>query len=385
MRKRSSSPRKSSVAAADLIVVARSARQLASAACAAGLRPVAIDLFGDDDTRACAERTVVLEAAPDLRFPPAALQAALAGIQAEFGALPLVWGSGFEGDAGLLRALEATFDVLGSPAAARVAIADPETFATTLAALGIEHPPIARERPDDSGRWLSKQQGAAGGAHVREAAPGTRPVAGRYFQRHVAGRSLSAAFVATRDGATLLGCSEHLRPQPEDAAPFRYGGALGGVVLDGTSEVQLAAAIHGMCRAFGLVGLCGIDFILDDAGRLVFLEVNPRPTATFDLLTEPGAALRAHLAACRGLPCPPLPVPPEVRGHAVLYAEHPIRIPKDIDWPPWVSDRPRAGTPIPTGAPVCSLAARGTEARTVRHLLLERFTSLHRTMHAFKA
>ena len=45
----------------NMIVVAQSARALASAAKRAGYAPLAIDVFGDDDTRAISRATITLE------------------------------------------------------------------------------------------------------------------------------------------------------------------------------------------------------------------------------------------------------------------------------------------------------------------------------------
>lgn len=354
------------------------------AARAAGLRPAAIDLFGDEDTLACAARTVTLAPQTGLRFPRAALRDALGSLRAAAGEAPIVWGSGFEGDPATLLMLEASAPVLGCSAAARTALSDPWAFAATLAALGLAHPPVARARPDDTARWLLKRRGAAGGAHVREAPPGARVPPGCYVQRHVAGRSLSAAFLAARDDVRLLGIAEHLSLQHAPGAPFRYGGAIGAAAVSSPVRDRVAHAVRVLCRAHGLVGLCGMDFVLDREEEITILEVNPRPTATFDLLTEPGAALAAHLALCRGGSAPDLPPVDAPRGHAVLYAARPARVPKAIDWPRWVCDRPRALTAIPQGAPVCSVAAGGADVPAVRRRLGARFAWLARFVHAFE-
>lgn len=357
--------------------MARSGRQLAAAARAAGVLSLVVDLFGDSDTRELAERCLTLSADPSLHFEPADLLAAVAGLTREYGPMPLVWGSGFEAQPDLLQALNAHCPVLGCDLRRLPGILDPARFAHALRELAITHPSTlaaGRECPPDA--WLVKRRGAAGGAHVQHATPARTLAVDEYLQQFVPGRSLSVAFVATRRGAVILGMAEHLRLQPNAGAPFRYGGAVGGPRVPVALISWAQQTLNRLCTRFGLAGLGGVDLVLTHEDCPVLLELNPRPTATFDLLCDPGMAFRAHLAACTGGDSTRCQSSFGSRAHAILHADDPIQIPKAIDWPDWVTDRPAAGAVLADGAPVCSVHATGPDAATAQRVLQRRFDEL---------
>ena len=70
------------------------------------------------------------------------------------------------------------------------------------------------------------------------------------------------------------------------------------------------------------------------------------------------------------------PVPEKVRARAVCYAEHPIVVSKPLNWPQWVADRPRNGTSLTFGMPVCSIGASAETEIDARKLLEQRFKDL---------
>jgi predicted ATP-grasp superfamily ATP-dependent carboligase len=351
----SRSPARSS-ADGPILVVAVSARALAEAVVRAGRPVFAVDLFGDLDTCAAATAHAVvpgtLEDGPDLP----AVTAAAADFEAAHGALAgIVVGSGFEHRPAALAALARRWPLLGAPPQAVAAVKDPSRLAALCAQLSIPHPEIAAVPPADLAGWLVKRAGAAGGDHVRAAA--TAPAAGGrdYFQRHVVGRPLSAAVLCTADGARLLAfCAAAFSATAE--APFRFGGLTGPVALDPRLTASIAGAASRLATATGLLGLVGLDLVVDGPDWWL-IEVNPRPTAALDVLdrgTPPLLAL--HLAACAGGPTPAWTPPPSVAATALVDAPEDF-VAGTADWPAWVSDRPAPGTPIPAGAPVCTVRA----------------------------
>jgi uncharacterized protein len=103
--------------------------------------------------------------------------------------------------------------------------------------------------------------------------------------------------------------------------------------------------------------------------------VNPRPTATFDLSLPAASAFSAHVTAGAAL-SPSSERVAGARGHVVVYAPHPIQIPKSLNWPDWCADRPSTGDSIPDGAPVCTLIAEAASASAVEALLHQRLAWL---------
>ncbi|WP_207478754.1 ATP-grasp domain-containing protein [Arenibaculum pallidiluteum] len=352
---------------ASMLVVALSARALAAAARRAGFAPVAIDLFGDLDTCALAVPAFRVEG-DGAAFRRDALLRILD--RPELRGLPLVYGAGFEHDPDLLAAMARGRPVIGNTPSTVSRLKDPFAFSEALARHGIPHPAVARRVADPAG-WLSKSIGASGGAHVR---PASAPAAssGRYLQARVGGRPLSALFVADGERARLLGFSAQWHA-PTARAPFRYGGAFGPVRVPETLGAALAAAICAVTREFGLVGLNAADFLVDGPS-FHLVEVNPRPGATLDVLdggTLP--LLGLHVIACRDGRIPDLPDATDARPQraaAILYARRSLLAPDRL--PAWTADWPAPGATIPAGAPVCTVMAKGRDARRLVRERLDR-------------
>lgn len=354
------------------LIVAHSARQLAAAAVAAGFRPVVADCFGDRDTRSLANRYIELPCRnPGVLDADAALEilATLEGNR-----LPIVWGGGLEGHLDFLRALANHGELLGTALESVAMLTDPKACSARLHALQIPHPCLA-DAPRAEGDWLLKTRGAAGGEHVRPYRRNSPIAVTEYLQQRVVGQSYSLTFVAAAGVARPLAFNQHLNLQPDPLVPYRYGGAIAPASLPHHVMVRCAEYADALTATWGLRGLCGFDFIWDGS-EIYLVDINPRPTATFDLQLDPATAFYAHLNACRDRAIA-LPVPSSrARGHLVCYAPHPIRIPKSLDWPPWTADRPLTDAIIPIGAPVCTLYADGAEGTEVEASLRSRLVAL---------
>lgn len=346
----------------DIVVVALSARSLAAAARRAGLRPAAIDLFADADTRGLAAPCIRLPSA-GLRLDAGALLDALA--RPELRGLPLVYGAGFEDDPALLARIAAGRPVLGNSADTVARVKDPFAFAGRLRELGIPHPEVTRTLDGESGAGdpaahLLKRTGGSGGAHIAapiaEARRGDAPP-GWCFQRRVAGVPVSVLFLADGRRAVTVGLSRQwASPAPD--APFRYGGAAGPLLRPRRLGEALSGIAERLAAGFGLAGLNSADFLV--AGKTIhLLEVNPRPGASLEIFDRaPMPPLMGlHRDACAGRLPGSLPVLRACRAAVVQYAPGPILIGEDRRWPDWTADRPAAPARIAAGEPVCTVLA----------------------------
>jgi predicted ATP-grasp superfamily ATP-dependent carboligase len=365
------------------LIVSASGRALAAMARRAGARAVVLDLFADADTAACCDAVRRVAADRGLRFHSRRLLDAAATLAAPPTCAGLVFGSGLEGRVGLLGRLAKGRRLFGNAPATVLRLKEPQNLVSLLDSLGIPAPAVRFDPPSDPRGWLVKQAGGAGGGHVRRAQRGTRPRPGRYFQRFVAGRSLSSLFVADGRHARLIGFSEQW---PAGAncprRPFSFGGAISDAPIPAATRAQVEDWGARLTACVGLVGLNGIDFILDEAGRPHCLEINPRPTATAELYDDraEGGLFAWHLQACDGqLPKGRLE-PGAVRGQAVVYALAPFTIPMEFRWSAWVGDRPAPGTPFALGAPVCTVHAAGPSVPQVRIQLDERSRIIRRNV-----
>ncbi len=345
-----------------ILIIARSARMLAAAACA-HWSPWTIDCFADSDLQQLTTRWHRFAATGALDFDTS-LYAAVDAVLAEAGPLPIVAGSGFEHAPQLVAGLAARARVLGASAALLRRLTDvPSVFASLAADPAVYVPPTVAERPRHCDGWLSKQAGNCGGAHVRWAAGGETST-DRYFQRFIAGTSASGIFIAADDHCELVALNRHLRWSSRPG--FDYQGA---VTWHGAPPrwhavcLQLGRAV---AAELGLRGLFGLDFICGDDERPALIDINPRPPASLDLCADRGALFSAHVAACTGEPLLySRSAPAGECGHLVLYAQAPWQVPAQFDWPVASADRPCAGERIEPGWPLCTVRVTAPDTDTV--------------------
>ena len=359
-----------------LLVVSASGRALARSAKRSGAPVVVLDLFNDLDVRelAVASRGVATRGG---RFDSRRLLAAAQLLCPPERCGGLVYGSGFEGRTGLLGKLAQGRRLFGNDPTTVARLKNPVQFFALLDALGCAHPETRLEPPADVSGWLVKRAGGAGGSHVIRARPRHRARAGRYFQKFQSGRTLSVLFAANGRDARVIGINEQWTAGIASCGPYSYGGAVGGIALEEHLQARIAALLDSLVRATGLIGLNGLDFILDAEGGISVLEVNPRPTATIDLYDAgvAGGLLALHVRACRG-ELPAVAATGQPRAHAIVYASEEFRVPDRMQWPQWCTDIPVGGSEIPAGAPICSVHAEAAISDLARDLVAIRRESM---------
>ena len=356
--------------AGPVLIGALSGRALASAAAAASIQVVVLDVFADVDMRACAndwgrvgnaqdgiDRTALLEAAERL-CPPERCRG-------------LVYGAGFESCPDVLAELAENRDLLGNDPRVLGRMGSPEYFFGMLEQLGIPCPPISYRRPENDRGWLAKRAGACGGGHIRTA-QGIPNQCGYYFQREMHGRSMSVLFLANGREASIVGISEQWNAANLKERPYSYGGAVSDQRVSQRLRADLRHAIDGCVDKAELRGLNSMDLVVDGEEFQV-LEINARPTASAELY-ESGSAqslFKLHIQACRGeLPHDRDPASRRY-AHLVVYAEQELKVPRGFSWPNWCSDLPPAETRIDAGEPLCTVHASGTGSLEL-HGVLER-------------
>jgi predicted ATP-grasp superfamily ATP-dependent carboligase len=350
----------------------------------------AADLFADLDLRAVASEWVRLRPYPD------ALPAAVAA----FPPGPWLYSGALENHLPVIEAISRDRPLAGCDPAVVKPVRDPTTLAAVVRAAGLHFPetradPVGLPR---DGSWLAKPLRSAGGHGIAIWRGDDRPpasTAARVWQRRVRGRPWSASYLVAAGGGRLIGASRQLLGRRWcHAQPFAFCGCID---IDPES---LPAGIRDQLRRlggllavpFGLAGLVGVDLVIDDGGRVHVIEVNPRPTASMELIERAtGMSLAAaHLAACGFPGSAPGPTRPR-RGtwsKAILFAVCDLVIDDDTvrairaaggtpheGWPP-VADLPAPPQTIPAGAPVCTFFAHGDSPPRSLAALRRRLRSL---------
>ncbi len=380
-----------------LLIIGASVRAAAeSASRAPRLGPiVACDLFADTDLRRLAAATRLSPA----EYPRGFLPWALAQSPAQW-----MYTGGLENEPQLIDHISRRHTLLGNPADVVRRVRNPREWPTHVMRQGLHAGTVAgaSEVVRDRDRWLIKPVRSCGGLRIRRLAATTEiDEDHEYCQEFVDGASRAGLFVADANRSRLLGVMASWTLADCAAAgddvsrgggrslngpsswldkPYAYAGSTGPLPLSTDqrrSWEQIGQVIH---REFGLRGVFGVDAIETPAGdpgkpgRLVVLEINPRFTASMELLDHGGGVpvVEQHVAACSGQPLPgESPADgqqPTVAGKAILYAE------RDLCWNAelrlrmidgaqaagaWLADLPTEGACIGAGQPVVTCLCTG--------------------------
>ena len=390
-----------------LIIVGASARAFAQSARRAGLAVHAADLFADSDL--CAVAASVARV-PAERYPDGLLD-----LVAPLPLAPWCYTGALENRPDLLERLAAVRPLAGcAPAAVRL-VRDPFRLAADVREAGLQFPHTC---PDPvgvplDGSYVQKPLASASGHGIRRwtadlsAAASGQNQAALIWQKWIEGEAVAAVFLLSGAGAELLGTSHQLLGQ--DWCHAR------GHLYCGSVDVPLPLLAESIRRdwdavgrllatASGLRGVVGVDAVADRAGRLTVIEVNPRPTASLELIERrTGRSLAGeHLRAC-GFPCPIQkllagidPASTTCWAKAILRAPHALTV--DQRWleklafhttgwcqqDGWsaVADLPESGEPIPLGGPVLTLLAPGAGPEAAQLRLIQRCATLSAALFA---
>lgn len=357
------------------ILIGASTRAAAFSALRAGLKPWCIDLFADADLRAIASVRKI----PFSDYPqrlPTMLEEAPPG--------PLMYTGGLENHPNIIEAIAIKRTILGCDVGALRKARDPFLIAQILADQGMHAAPVTRTLPRPMNEiWLKKPRRGAGGSNISFANEASTSTRGYYFQQFIRSPAYAAAFDAKLDSTALLGVSEQLVGECWlNAKPFQYCGSIGPVELPGANNelIQLGELLRVRC---GLRGLFGVDFIFHE-GRPWLIEVNPRYTASMEVLEHGLKAAFLSPEALGSAKPPRCGTTGDVIGKAILFASSRMVIPERVPWaihtdpftlPPY-ADIPNAGELIDAGWPILTVFARGSDAVDCRVHLKNRIAQL---------
>jgi uncharacterized protein len=352
-----------------LAVASISARLLAEIAAEEGHRVVALDLFGDDDTRRAAE-WVRIGSASSMRIDSERLCDALLRLAERGDVEGWVIGSGFEGRTDLLAGASALLPLFGTAVENVKRVRDPRMFFAALDHHGIAHPAVQHSALTDATGWLVKDAGGCGGWQVRAASAGRALQPGQYFQREVQGVPMSATFVANGRDAVVLGINRQI-VRPIGARPFVFCGVVGPLPIDEVPMQGVEQAVRALAAEFELRGLGSLDFMFDGDAFAV-LEINPRPPASIALYRGQ-RPIEVHLRACREGELPAHAPHALTHGTEIVFAQRALRLSgaaaRELAAQPQCHDLPRAGSVFAAGDPLCSVSAQGRSADEVLALL----------------
>ena len=356
---------------AGILIAAIAGRMLAASARRGGYDIAVIDLFNDLDTRQIAMRSEKVPGHEQglAHFSEHAMLEAASRL-APGNAYPgIVYGSGFEGDTDLLNKLAQGRRLYGNAVTTIKTIKDPSQFFSLLKKRAVPYPDISLTRPDENNGWLVKKIGGSGGAHVTSAAQNQNDSANCYYQRFIEGKNYSVSFLANRERSFIVGFNEPWSIALGDW-PYCYLGAINRAQIPREMIARIQRDIDVIVRDTGLVGLNGMDFIVNGDDYFV-IEINPRPSGTLDLYDGDcrEGLFHWHLKASDGELPQQLFDRETSRAHAVVYTMQPLQLLRDVQWPSWCSDIPERGSRFQARMPVCMVHAEGTDYEQVKSLV----------------
>jgi predicted ATP-grasp superfamily ATP-dependent carboligase len=351
-----------------ILIIASSARMLAQAARAAGLKPLVIDRFADQDTQAGAEACRRVDSLSE-----ADITAAVEYFIERYGVAHVVYGSGFEYCPDSLGYLEERLKVLGNRADAFTGIQHKQTFFSCLHDLNILCPDVSFTAPMPEEDWLIKPLQGSGGLGIQRWHAEDEPSAAVYWQRYVEGEPSSVLFLADGCNVQIIGFNRQWAVALDDRQAFVFSGIVNDSRLPDEHKALVTDWLKKLVPAFALKGLNSLDFIQAE-GQNYVLEINARPPASMQLYDQD--LLVRHVRASQGELIDYPAVQAVCAGYQIVYALADLRIPKVFEWPSWCMDLPASGALIGAKQPICSIIAHAEksqqvlEALSIRHQII---------------
>jgi uncharacterized protein len=344
-----------------VLIIASSGRMLAQAAKHAGMKPLVIDLFADQDTQDYAEafRQIPSLAEQHLAEP-------INHFMTRYGVAHVIYGSGFEQHTESLHDLSSRLIVLGNAPDDFAKQHDKSAFFSILEHLDIPHPDVCFSAPDNAGDWLVKPMQGQGGVGIKRYHPKDPIDAAVYWQKFQAGTQHSALFLADGKKMRIIGLNTQWSVNLNENQEFMFSGIMNCCALLNSQTKLITDWLEKLVPVFALKGLNSMDFILSGKQCWV-LEINPRPSASMQLYA--GDLISRHIKASLGELTENSPYA-GCTGFQIIYAGYDVSIPEGFEWPHWCMDLPESGFICRIGQPICSIIAHQNSAQSVMNELL---------------
>jgi len=345
----------------DLIILGASTRAAAQSAIRAGFNPWCIDLFADRDLQSIA---------PVVRCPSDQYPAGMLPLLESAPQAPVLCTGAMENYPEIIDAIAQQRPLTGCPANVIAAVRNPHALASLPALEGIRFcrvfdvttpkPPVRETPRGQPGvpQYLIKPCKSAGGVNIKPWLPTESIPTGYFVQEYVVGKSMSVIYHADKRRTFLLGVTEQFIGDADfGGRGFHYCGGIGPLQLSADVMTALHRLGTLLAEHFRLRGIVGVDLVVDAQGSIRPVEINPRYTASVELLER-----ATGMAALTDPPTSPLAN--ETRtlcAKAIVFAKRDSVIPdlyrffsRDT-----VADVPMPGETVPAGRPICTLFATG--------------------------
>ncbi|MCA9040883.1 MAG: ATP-grasp domain-containing protein, partial [Planctomycetaceae bacterium] len=277
-------PASSNSSSKPILIAGCSVRAAVWSATYAGYSCIAVDQFGDVDLRSlCPDwRPISLDyrELPDYLF-----QQKLAG---------WAYTGGLENHPDLIESCAEQTPLLGIGGETLKQLRDPFRLSQVVNAAGGQMPEMrmfSEGVPEVN--WVMKPFHSGGGIRIQRARPDSAGSNDFYYQRRVPGVPYSVSFVVREGEPEILGVARQFISTSSEIlvtrsirrqSPFLFCGGITAATDEVGGRNRLHAFLTQLVSQLPLVGLCGIDVMKSPSGEIMVLEINPRYTATMELL-----------------------------------------------------------------------------------------------------
>jgi uncharacterized protein len=330
---------------------------LAQAAQQAGIKPLVIDLYNDQDTQFYAvEMQQITTLAVEHLLP------ALDYFINRYPVTCVVYGSGFEQHPESIRYISERLAMLGNQADVFIKLQDKSAFSLLLDELQIPYPDVSFVRPDRYEDWLLKPIRGQGGVGIRRYSSDKTSEFEVYWQKYQAGIPHSVLFLADGKRSQIVGFNRQWAIALNSTDEFIFSGIINSTELTPMQKNQICVWLDKLVLSLSLKGLNSMDFIQNEQASYV-LEINPRPPASMQLY-DADLFVR-HIKACQGELLDDEVQQAGFTAYQIVYARQDTLIPDGFAWPEEAVDIPHSGSIIATGQPICSMITHGKEPQQV--------------------
>lgn len=365
-----------------LTICAASARWLAQSSIRSGRTVHAFDLFGDWDTHQSCSVTRLHHLSELKSFLP------------KFEDTDLIIAGGLESHYLEFEPLSHLACWKNTGLCSLLKTRDPYFWTQRLVHAGL---PTAKLKPqlskaDNPHAWLFKKRNSTAGQGVQSASHDSQSATEHFFQQRIAGTSISSLHVSNGRDCQLLGLFHQLIGHRKlGARPFHYCGSIGPF-----DDAKLSAAATKTSKVIseetGIRGVFGIDWILDNNGTLIPIEINPRITASGEIWERSSGLnlVTMHLEAICGSDLKTVQTEKRMCGKSILFQSNdPLTVtPKTHDyfrrlWEQKVAaDIPHSKTKIERGHPIMTIFATAQDSNEKERIrdVLQELLSLAQTI-----
>ncbi len=352
------------------LIISYSANALVRSATRAGYSVYSIDCFNDIDTQSLTIQSFQLNL-----FTSSTLYEDISEIISNIGSNnidAIVLGSGFEHRFDIVKKLSVSLPVFSNTNQILENAMSARFYFSLLEELDIPFPEICFDMNSTNDDWIVKSLVSAGGYDVKRFTTNEEISDLQYFQKYIEGKLISVNFIANESTNYIFGTNQFWCCD-DNNGDFRYSVAVSGYSLSEQLVEQVECIVNKICKAFQLKGLCGLDFIVDNLSQIYLIDINPRPTATFELYdTEIDSLFEAHITALTEQRLLQPQVGNIIKGHQIVYSEKDIQIPNDYVWPEWAICQSAPGTKINKAEPICTVIEESEDSTEVFNLLKKR-------------